>query len=85
MSEEFSLLDQVQEVIKLPTFDPSGVDKGTFRAELSPLVKSQLHDYVARIAAMYQDVPFHNFEHASHVTMSASKLMKRIINPEEVN
>jgi hypothetical protein len=84
-SEEFSLLDQIQEVIKLPDFDPAGVDKGKFRAELSPLVKSQLFDYVSRIAAMYRDVPFHNFEHASHVTMSASKLMKRIINPDDIN
>ena len=25
--------------------------------------------------------PFHNFEHASHVTMSVVKLMSRIVNP----
>jgi len=72
-------------VIKLPHFDPAGVGNGSFTADLSPLVKTQLFDFVSRIAAMYREVPFHNFEHASHVTMSASKLMNRIINPEEVN
>jgi len=33
---------------------------------------------VARIASMYRDVPFHNFDHASHVTMSANKLLNRV-------
>jgi hypothetical protein len=28
------------------------------------------------IAALYQDNPFHNFEHASHVTMSVVKLCR---------
>jgi hypothetical protein len=28
---------------------------------------------------MYRDNPFHNFEHASHVTMSVSKLLSRIV------
>ena len=30
---------------------------------------------------MYHDNPFHNFEHASHVTMSITKLMSRIVAP----
>lgn len=34
---------------------------------------------------MYHDVPFHNFEHASHVTMSANKLLKRIIHPDDLD
>jgi hypothetical protein len=84
-SNQFSLLDEVTEVITLPTFDPAAVDSGKLVVELSPLVQNQLHDYVSRIAGMYRDVPFHNFEHASHVTMSASKLLKRIIHPDEVN
>jgi hypothetical protein len=32
---------------------------------------SQLRHYVNTIASLYQDNPFHNFEHASHVTMSS--------------
>jgi len=38
----------------------------------------ELLEYVAKIASMYRDVPFHNFDHASHVTMSANKLLNRV-------
>ena len=31
---------------------------------------------------MYLDNPFHNFEHASHVSMSVVKLMSRIVTPD---
>jgi hypothetical protein len=41
-------------------------------------VKQELHDFVAQIASRYRDVAFHNFEHASHVAMTANNLMKRI-------
>ena len=34
---------------------------------------------VGRIASMYHDVHFHNFEHASHVTMSAQKLINKVV------
>ena len=33
----------------------------------------------------HSENPFHNFEHASHVIMSAGKLMKRVVNPEGLN
>ena len=43
----------------------------------------QLKDYVSAIAATYrEDNPFHNFEHASHVTMSVVKLLGRIVAPD---
>ena len=41
--------------------------------DISPAVRVQLREYVTTIANMYRDVPFHNFEHCSHVIMSASK------------
>ena len=44
-----------------------------------------MNAYVQRIAEMYREVPFHNFEHCSHVLMSTSKLMKRIVNPDDVD
>lgn len=37
---------------------------------------------VTIIAAMYRNNPFHNFEHASHVTMSVNKLLQRVVTPE---
>jgi 3'5'-cyclic nucleotide phosphodiesterase len=38
--------------------------------------------YVTAIASMYRNNHFHNFEHASHVTLSVSKLMARIVAPD---
>jgi hypothetical protein len=32
----------------------------------------------------YHDNPFHSFEHASHVTMSVSKLLSRIVAPSDL-
>lgn len=37
------------------------------------------------ICFRYNDNPFHNFEHASHVTMSAVKLLSRIVRPSSKN
>ena len=31
---------------------------------------------------MYRSNPFHNFEHASHVTMPVNKLLQRVVAPE---
>jgi hypothetical protein len=38
--------------------------------KLSPQVESELRAYVALMANMYRNHPFHNFEHASHVMLS---------------
>lgn len=79
-------LDEVAEIITLPTFDiraaqqevdPKSIDIGDD-------VASQLHDFVDILASMYRDNPFHCFEHASHVTMSVSKLLSRISAPDSV-
>ncbi|KAL9179241.1 hypothetical protein ACHAXT_008531 [Thalassiosira profunda] len=45
---------------------------------ISSEAQMELLEYVARIARLYRDVPFHNFDHASHVTMSANKLLNRV-------
>jgi class 3 adenylate cyclase len=54
--------------------DASNVDVG-------PAVESQLHTYVLMISTMYRDHGFHNFEHASHVMLSITKLITRITSP----
>jgi hypothetical protein len=51
--------------------------------EIGEEAKSQLRNYLSNISAMYPDNPFHNFEHASHVTASVKKLLKRIVNVDE--
>lgn len=65
--------------------------------DLGPEVQSQLKRYVSLVAAMYRQnreytksiqprisllVAFHNWEHASHVTMSVTKLLQRVVTPE---
>jgi len=80
------IIDEVAEVITLPKFDsrytiPPSTTQATSKL-LPDEIKFQMKDFVASVAAMYRDTPFHNFDHASHVTMSANKLMKRIIIPD---
>ena len=79
------IIDEVVEVISLPKFNSSCINtRGrSVTPVLPPEVRFQMKEFVASIASMYRQVPFHNFEHASHVTMSANKLMNRIIVPED--
>jgi class 3 adenylate cyclase len=74
--------DEVKEVIQLPAFKATNVtirDHGSI--SLDPKVFAQLRRYVAKVANMYHDIPFHNFEHASHVSMSVVKLLSRVTDP----
>jgi hypothetical protein len=48
-------------------------------------VHDQLSSFVSSIASMYQDNPFHNFEHVSHVTMSVVKLLSRTVAPSDIH
>ena len=63
-----TVLDEVLEVIPLSNqakeykISPSMV-------ELDSEVVSQLKSFVCMVAALYRDNPFHNFEHASHVSI----------------
>ena len=81
------VMDEVAEVIVLPKFTTNASRALTDEesVELSPATLSQLHEYIKTIGGMYPNNPFHNFEHASHVTMSASKFLNRIVNPENVD
>ena len=70
------ILDQVADNIDFPT------GKVEYKRDLEKVVlpqkvRSELHDYVMMIGTMYKEHPFHCFEHASHVTMSISKLLSR--------
>jgi hypothetical protein len=78
-----TVLDEVREIIALPKFDAETAEKqdDVDSIEIDEKVVSQLSNYVSSIAAMYQDNPFHNFEHASHVTLSVVKLLSRIVAP----
>eukprot|EP00980_Cylindrotheca_fusiformis_P024587 scaffold12118_cov138-Cylindrotheca_fusiformis.AAC.4 len=82
----FMVLDELVEILPLPGFDPRVYKKQQKEDDvvLPEAVVEQIRLYVACIAAMYRDNPFHNFEHASHVMMSVSKLLNRIVAADEV-
>jgi hypothetical protein len=81
-----TVLGEVCEIITLPSFDAKvAKDEADYKTiDLGENVQSQLRDCVAILASMYRDNPFHCFEHASHVTMSVSKLLSRIAAPDAV-
>ena len=80
---EAPLLDEVDEFIALPEFDKNAASivEDPDSIQLDPEVTSQIRKFITVIATMYHDNNFHNFEHASHVTMSVSKLLSRIVDP----
>lgn len=80
------LLGEVTEVISLPKFDPMAHknQEPANKIQIPDVVMKELRLYVCSIAASHRDVPFHNFEHASHVTMSVSKLLSRIVAPSDI-
>jgi len=74
-------LEEVKEIIELPKFKAGAADMT--KVTLSQEVVDEVHDFVKRIASMYLDNPFHCFDHASHVVMSVTKLLGRIVAPKE--
>jgi 3'5'-cyclic nucleotide phosphodiesterase len=76
-------LDETEEVITMPDFDAKSIGHNSNTQQtLNDETRLQLRLYVKQIASYYNDNPFHNFEHACHVTMSVSKVLKRIISPD---
>ena len=76
-----TVVEEVAEIITLPEFNATAVNAKA--VDLPPGVAQQVHNYVGTIAGMYRENPFHNFEHASHVAMSVSKLLSRIVAPKQ--
>lgn len=73
---------EVREIITLPEFKKEYKLVGADEAVISGEVRAQVHRLLTTIASMYHENPFHNFEHASHVTMSVVKLFSRIVAPD---
>ncbi|CAB9526092.1 Receptor-type guanylate cyclase gcy [Seminavis robusta] len=74
------VIEEVAEVIELPLFDAKAAARqpGIETIELPSEVQRQVKQFVTKICSCYRPNPFHNFEHASHVAMSAVKLLSRI-------
>ncbi|CAB9521527.1 Receptor-type guanylate cyclase gcy [Seminavis robusta] len=79
-------LNEVCEIIPLPEFDAkaSRLQIDPDLVEIPVEVVEQLHHLVSSIAKMYHSNPFHNFDHASHVVMSVTKLLSRIVAPTQL-
>jgi hypothetical protein len=78
------VLDEMVEVVTLPKFNAKAAKNQMDHnaIHIPPQVLNQLTEYIKTVASMYRDNAFHNFEHASHVTMSVSKLLSRIVAPD---
>jgi len=70
--------DEVVESIDLPPFRKVNNAIDPESTELPEQVVQQLHHLIATIARSYRGNAFHNFSHASHVTMCTKKLLQRI-------
>mmetsp|Transcript_117760 Transcript_117760/g.175888 ORF Transcript_117760/g.175888 Transcript_117760/m.175888 type:complete len:1128 (+) Transcript_117760:68-3451(+) len=74
-----TVLSEVKDSIPMPASIPAEEE------EVSTVVETQLFEYVRVIATMYHDNAFHNFDHASHVTMSVTKLLARISSTHTID
>lgn len=64
-----TVLDEVAEIITLPKFNATAASQREMdKVELPIKVRQQLKNYITNICRLYRKNPFHNFEHASHVT-----------------
>lgn len=77
--------EEIATAVNMPSFDRESMSAACLMPSnekvnlIPPKAREELRGYVARIASMYQDVHFHSFEHASHVTMSAQKLINKVV------
>eukprot|EP00980_Cylindrotheca_fusiformis_P025843 scaffold14714_cov108-Cylindrotheca_fusiformis.AAC.2 len=82
-----TVLDEFTPTIPLKRFEAEDLRarRRPSSIEIGDEAKLQLRKYLSQIAALYRDNPFHNFEHASHVTASVKKLLTRIVKVGEGN
>jgi hypothetical protein len=80
-----NVLDEFQEIITIPHMNVQDLRKRKDPDSIliPPQVVDQLRDLLTLIACLYRPNPFHNFEHASHVTSSVRKLLTRIVKAND--
>ena len=80
-TNNLTAIDEVKEIIELSGSKNDNIsDLVQEDFSLDYKVVDQLRRYVAMIASMYRDNPFHNYEHACHVQMSMIKLLQQIVD-----
>eukprot|EP00980_Cylindrotheca_fusiformis_P026482 scaffold16265_cov115-Cylindrotheca_fusiformis.AAC.1 len=82
-----TVLEEFVSIIPLKRFDAGDLSKRQKASsiDIGEVAKTQLRSFLANVASMYPNNPFHNFEHASHVTASVKKLLTRIVNVDDGN
>ncbi|CAJ1949207.1 unnamed protein product [Cylindrotheca closterium] len=79
-------MSELTEIVEMPKFDKKKAKKVAHwsTTEVPLDVQQQLRVYISTLACMYKgDNPFHNFAHASHVTMASNKLLSRVVTPDD--
>ncbi|KAG7374978.1 adenylate/guanylate cyclase [Nitzschia inconspicua] len=79
-SDKKTVISEVATCIVLPAHRSEQFDGETIA--LNDVIMDELRNYVQTIASLYNNNPFHNFDHANHVVMSVNKLLSRIIAPD---
>ncbi|KAG7348838.1 adenylate/guanylate cyclase [Nitzschia inconspicua] len=79
-SDKKTIISEVATCIVLPAHCSEQFDGDTVK--LNDVIMDELRNYVQTIASLYNNNPFHNFDHANHVVMSVNKLLSRIIAPD---
>jgi len=85
-SDNKTVIDEVSDCLKLTLLSKSQKGSSSKSKIPPPLAKEvidELQHYVYSVASLYKKNPFHNFEHASHVSMSCIKLLNRIASHDE--
>lgn len=79
------VIDEVKEVIEFPALSSTIVDESgsSETVALDESVLNQLRILISSIADLYNTNSFHNFDHASHVTMSIGKLISRMASSKD--
>ncbi|CAB9511299.1 Receptor-type guanylate cyclase gcy [Seminavis robusta] len=86
-AEGTTCMDEVKTSIEMAKFNAKKASSFTAdysNVKIDSSVVDSLREFVGIIASKYRDNPFHNFEHACHVTMSVKKLLKRIMVAPEL-
>jgi hypothetical protein len=78
------VLDEIEDIIILPDNRVADLSTIADSIVLEEVVVDQLTNYVAKISSMYRSHAFHNFDHASHVAQSVTKLLSRVATPDSI-
>jgi 3'5'-cyclic nucleotide phosphodiesterase len=74
-------IDHVKEVLVLPTphKQQQSAQESDSNKTICESASQQLRELTSAIANLYWPNPFHNFEHACHVSMGTKKMLDRIV------